>query len=264
MLWAFPIQLHSEFLPHLLAILGLLMTWELHDIELRAGRIKPRGSRVIGRGSRAIRQWVQSHGGVRLYIMAAPNDEAACTACRQARGKVFSAAARNKKDFRPLGNLCTSPAGCRCELVGLQGNWPAAERLLNTLHESGEPPTLSEMEMVQLTSSANSVRSGSDRPGLYLLEALQAEGINPNFAMSRYRSLICQSHDGIEHPYTIAAYLRLSDLLERGDSLTTALSVVDEFLLAAKRGLGTPRPTRLQIKIMRVRRARLLKLLQTQ
>jgi len=263
MTWLFPIQYHTEFLPYLLGVLGLLMTWELHDIELRAGRIKPRGSRAISHGSRAIRQWVRSHGSVRMYIIATPIDKNTCESCRQARGKVFSSVERNRKGFRPISTLCKNPAGCRCELVGLIGNWPAAEQLSKTLQESEEPPILSDSEMIQLAASAGSLPSGADRLGLYLLEALQSEGINPNFAMSRYRSLICQGLEGIQHPYVVASYLRLSDLLERSGNLTAALNIVDEFLTVAKAGLALYPPTRLQSKVMTIRRWRLLKLLKT-
>jgi hypothetical protein len=199
-----------------------------------------------------------------MYLIATPIDKNTCVICQQARGKVFSSAQRNKKGFRPLGTHCVNPAGCRCELVGLIGNWPEAERLSKTLRKSEQPPTLSESEMIALVASAGSLPSGPDRLGLYLLEALQSEGINPNFAMSRYRSLICQALEGIQHPYIVPAYMRLSDLLERSGNLTTALSVVDEFVRVAKAGLGPHSPTRLQTKVMTIRRARLLKRLKTQ
>jgi hypothetical protein len=259
--WAFPIQLHSEFLPHLLAILGLLMTWELHDIEVRAGRIRPRPALA----RRAILRWVRVHGGSRLYILAAPNDEHSCVTCRQAYGKVFSAAAIKNKRFRPMDNFCTNPSGCRCELVGLVGNWPAAEQLSKTLRQSGQPTILSESQMVELTASAGALPRGPDRPALYLLEALRAEGVNPQFAMSRYRSLIFQAVDGEVHGYVVPAYLRLSDLLERAGNLAAALDVVDEFMTIVRgaRNSADP-PNRSQIKIMSARRARLLRLLQTQ
>jgi len=96
------------------------------------------------------------------------------------------------------------------------------------------------------------------------LEALNAEGGNPQFAMSRYRTLICQALEGNQHPYMVASYLRLSDLLEQGDNLSAALSVVDEFLMLVKNSPGPHPPTRRQTKTMSVRRARLLKLLQRQ
>jgi hypothetical protein len=146
----------------------------------------------------------------------------------------------------------------------LIGNWPQAERLSESLRKSQEPPTLSEAEMIALAASSGSRGIGPDRLGLYLLEALQSEGSNPNFSMSRYRSLICQALDGVHHPYIVPSYLRLSELLERGGNLTTALSVVDEFLKAAKAGLDPHPPTRLQTKVMSIRRARLLKHLKTQ
>jgi hypothetical protein len=258
--WPFPIQLHSEFLPHLLAVLGLLMTWELHDIEVRAGRIRPRPALA----RRALLRWVRVHGGSRLYILATPNDERSCVTCRQAYGKVTSAAAIKNKRFRPLDNLCTNPSGCRCELVGLIGNWPDAEQLSKSLRQSGQPTILSESQMVQLTASAGALPRGPDRPALYLLEALRAEGVNPQFAMSRYRSLICQAVDGEVHGYVVPAYLRLSDLLERAGNLAAALDVVDEFMNILRGRISADPPNRSQIKIMSARRARLLRLLQAQ
>ena len=278
MAFPFAIQLNSGLLPQLLAILGLLMTWELHDIQVRAGRITPRsifkgrrvsgrvvsGGRVSGRRvSRKLWRWCKGHAGVYMHVLITPNDERGCKACQLACGKVFSAAAVKRKNFRGPALTCRNPAGCRCELVGLIGNWPEAEWLRKMLRETQEPATLSEEEMRRFVSSSGDY-AGQDRPGLYLLEALNAEGSNPQFAMSRYRSLICQALEGNQHPYMVAAYLRLSDLLERGNNLAAAVSVVDEFLMLVKNSPGPHPPTRLQTKVMSVRRARLLKLLQRQ
>jgi hypothetical protein len=248
----------NVFLPNLLAILGLLMTWEWHAIEVRAGRIKPRPA--VAR--RAVLRWIRVHGGPRLYILATPNDEGGCVTCRQAYGKAFAAGSIKNKRFRPMDNLCTNPAGCRCELVGLVGNWPDAEELSKTLRQSGQPTILSESQMVQLTASAGAMPRGPDRPALYLLEALRAEGVNPQFAMSRYRSLLCQSLEGEVHGYVVPAYLRLSDLLERAGNLAAALGVVDEFMSIVRGQVGPVAPNRSQVKIMSARRARLLRLLQ--
>jgi len=267
MAFPFAIQLNSELLPHLLAILGLLMTWELHDRQVRAGRITPRsifkGRRVSRRVSQGLWRWCKGHAGVHMHILMTPNDERGCKACQQACGKVFSAAAVKRKNFTGPDLTCRNPAGCRCELVGLVGNWPAAERLVRILRDTQEPATLSEEEMSHFVVSSGDY-AGQDRPGLYLLEALNAEGSNPQFAMSRYRTLICQALEGNQHPYMVPAYLRLSDLLERGNNLAAALSVVDEFLMLVKNSRGPHPPTRLQTKTMSVRRARLLKLLQRQ
>jgi hypothetical protein len=271
MAFPFAIQLNSELLPHLLAILGLLMTWELHDIEVRAGRITPRPifkRRTVSRKvSRRLWRWCKGHAGVHMHVLMTPNDERGCKACQLACGKVFSAAAVRRKNFRGPALTCRNPSGCRCELVGLVGNWPEAEWLVRVLRETQEPATLSGEEMSRFVSSSVSSSgdyAGQDRPGLYLLEALNAEGHTPQFAMSRYRSLIRQALEGNQHPYLVPAYLRLSDLLERGHNLAAALSVVDEFLMLVKSSPGPHPPTRLQTKVMSVRRARLLKLLQGQ
>ena len=70
----------NELLPYLLGVLGLLMTWELHDLEVRAGRIK--GLDISDPA--AIRRWLRSYSGMHLYIHATPNDHDACDACRKA------------------------------------------------------------------------------------------------------------------------------------------------------------------------------------
>ena len=256
----FGIQLDSVLIPHLLAVLGLLMSWELHDIGVRKGRIKARPIH----GPRAMWGWVKSHAGVRMYIVATPNDQDSCEVCRRAIGKVFSPAKVRKKDFRPHDGFCMNPAGCRCEIVGLSGNWPEAEEVLIALKQSDHDLTLSEAEMVQLIAKARTPQKGQDRPALYVLEALHMEANNPLFAMSRYRSLVRQALEEIPHPYVVTAYLRLSDLLERTGSLAAALSVVDEFMSVGKDGFGQRKPTRLQTKIMALRRARLVKLLKFQ
>jgi hypothetical protein len=121
---------------------------------------------------------------------------------------------------------------------------------------------LSEAEVVQLIAKSPTNQKGQDRPALFLLEALHMERNNPQFAMSRYRSLLGRSLDEVPHPYVVTAYLRLSDLLERAGSLAAALSVVDEFMSVGRGSHGPQKPT--QRKIMAHRRARLVKLLNLQ
>ena len=148
MAFPFAIQLNSGLLPQLLAILGLLMTWEFHDIQVRAGRITPRsifkGRRVSGREvsgegvsgggvsgrrvSRKLWRWCKGHAGVHMHVLMTPNDERGCKACQLACGKVFSATAVRKKNFRGPHLTCRNPSGCRCELVGLVGNNGGASR----------------------------------------------------------------------------------------------------------------------------------------
>src|SRR5438874_907846 len=95
MAFPFAIQLNSGLLPQLLAILELLMTWEFHDIQVRAGRITPRsifkGRRVSWRGvsggkasggrvsggrvSRKLWRWCKGHTGVHMHVLMTPNDD---------------------------------------------------------------------------------------------------------------------------------------------------------------------------------------------
>jgi hypothetical protein len=208
--------------------------------------------------------WVKSHAGARMYIVATPNDQDSCEVCRRAVGKIFTPRQVRKKDFRPHDSFCMNPAGCRCEVIGLSGNWPEAEVVLLALRQSEHELTLSEPEVVRLMAKARNPEKGPDRAALYVLEALHMECNNPQFAMSRYRSLVRQAKERVPHPYVVTAYLRLSDLLERTGSLAAALTIVDEFMKVGNEGFGQRKPSRLQSKIMAVRRGRLLRLLKFQ
>ena len=262
MTFPFGIQIDSVLLPHLLAVLGLLMSWELHAIGVRGGRIKARPIHV--NPTRAMLGWVKNHAGIRMCIVATPNDHDSCEVCRKGFGKVFSPAKVRKKGFRPHDGICMNSSGCRCEIVGLSGNWPEAEELVIALRQSEHELILSEAEVVELIAKAPTTQKGPDRPALYLLEALHMERNNPQFAISRYRSLIAQGKEGVPHPYVVTAYLRLSDLLERSGNLAASLSVVDEFMKIGDGNFGPKRPTRPQMKIMSLRRGRTVRLLKFQ
>ena len=292
------LTIDRELIPNLLAILGLLMTWELHDLEVRAGRIKPRDIfDLLGRRSRrlsdaagamatelkdldirlervkpleifdvsSVQCWIKSYASVHMYIQVTPNDSQACPTCRQASGKVFSVAARKNKRFRPLEGPCANPTGCRCQLIGLIGNWPEGEELWRSLDDSPQGLALSDDELTDLLHGAREAPRGTtqDRVNLYMLEAMHAESANPVFAMSRYRSLIRRAAEGYDHPFTAPGYLRLSDLLERNGNFSAALSVVDDFIKLTQAKKFLCGPTQIQSKTMALRRARLLKLLKT-
>jgi hypothetical protein len=283
------LKIDGELIPQLLAILGLLMTWELHDIGVRSGRIKPRPIfDLSGRRARVkntedgdtrtkrtpsrdvfdlsgVRSWMKSHAGVHLYIHATPNDDQGCPTCRTAAGRVFSATAIKNVKFRLLTGPCSNPAGCRCQLIGLIGNWPEAEQLWRSLDDSPQGFVLGQRELQDLLKGATVAPRGTahDRVNLYMLEAFQAEGMNSVFAMSRYRSLIRYAVEGYDHPYIVPAYLRLSELLERTGSLAAALTTVEDFVQQTKGKKFLQEPTQLQRKVMALRRSRLLNLLKT-
>ena len=246
----------NELLPYLLGVLGLLMTWELHDLEVRAGRIK--GLDISD--PTAIRTWLRSHSGTNLYVHATPNDSDACDACRKADHMIFSSIVGRRENFDPLGSPCVNPAGCRCVLIELVGRWPAIETFSRRLGGDSAMGRLTDKEMTHLIKTGHAVGSSSDRLGIYLLEALRAEGSNPQFAISRYRRLIISAKEDGDHPFVVPAYLRLSDLLERAGRSTEALDVLDDFYMTFRDKKGPHSPTAAQsILTLSARRARLLR-----
>ena len=255
MLSLFPYSEINEILPYLMGVLGLLMTWELHDLEVRTGRIH--GLDISDPS--AVRSWVRNYSGVSMYIHATPNDPSACDACRKANHTVFSPAqVRRNKKFNALASPCLNPAGCRCVLVGLGGHWPVAKSLSAWLRENnGATALLTAEEMTDLLKTADAGQSPDDRLGLYLLEALRAEGTDPQFAISRYRHLIIRGKHGRGHPFLVPAYLRLSDLLDRAGRSTDALDIIDDFCANVRDRKGQYAPTAAQSSLLSRRKIRL-------
>lgn len=247
----------NDILPYLLGILGLLMTWELHDLEVRAGRIK--GLDISDPA--AIRSWLRSCWDNTMYVYATPNDAHACEPCRKANHTVFSSTlVRRGRKFHPLASPCVNPAGCRCLVVGLVGDWPVAQKLLTALrHTDDATALLTDMDMAEFLTAGQAARDSADCMGIYLLQALRAEGAHPQFAISRYRQLIMSTTHGIDHPFVIPAYLRLSDLLERAGRSTEALDVLDDFYTTVLHKKGRHAPSAAQTTLMFARRARLLR-----
>src|SRR5215217_5267515 len=99
-----------EVVPYLLAVLGLLLIWQLHDIQVKAGRIK--AADILHRSN------------IRFFIFVTPEDAATCPACRDANGRAFLPMAVTAKKFKHLDSPCTDTDGCRCIRIGLFGAWP--------------------------------------------------------------------------------------------------------------------------------------------
>ena len=255
MLSLFPYSEMNEILPYLMGVLGLLMTWELHDLEVRIGRIH--GLDISDPS--ALRRWVRNDSGVSMYIHATPNDPSACDACRKANYTVFSPAyVRGQRKFNALASPCINPAGCRCVLVGLRGRWPVAESLTAWLRENnGATALLTAEEMTDLLKTPDAGQSTDDRLGIYLLEGLRAEGTDPQFAISRYRHLIIRGKHGGGHPFVVPAYLRLSDLLERAGRSEDALDIIDDFCANFRYRKGEYAPTAAEASLLSRRKIRL-------
>jgi hypothetical protein len=235
-----------DIVPYLLAILGLLMVWQLHDIQVRAGRIK------------AVDIWSQS--GIRLFLHITPDDPHACPTCRTASGTALLPAVVAAKKFKPTAKSCTNPAGCRCLLIGLYGGWPEAERLRAELGNNGGQVRLSPERLERLLDGAQARRSGvaADQISIALLEAIRAERSDPDRAIDRYRLVVSQAQKERDRAFVTSSYLRLIDLLEQRGQYADALSTVNQFLKVSNAGSRTKYgPTDAQLDLMSLRRTRL-------
>lgn len=235
-----------DIVPYLLAILGLLLVWQLHDVQVRAGRIK------------AVDVWSQS--GIRLFVYITPDDPHTCPSCRIVNGTALLPAVVAAKKFKPTAKTCTNPAGCRCLLIGLYGGWPEAERLRGELATNGGQVRLPSDRLQRLLDGAQARRSGvaADQVSVALLEAIRAEGTDPDRAIDRYRIVVSQAQKERDRVFVTTSYVRLIELLEQRGQYADALSMVDQFFKVCSEGTKTPHgPTDAQLDLMSLRKTRL-------
>ncbi len=239
-----------DIVPYLLAILGLLLVWQVHDIQVKAGRIA------------AVDFWEQS--GIRMFIHVTPNDLIACQACRETSGKVFPPTVVASKGFQAQINPCTNPGGCRCQRVGLYGGWPEAGHVQAKLKEGPEPIRLSDEELSRMLDGARERTAGAsaDRVSVHMLRAMRAESTNPAAAVDHYRYVLDHAREARDLSLVAPAYLRMSELLERMDRPAEALAAVEKFFKAwAEKKLGPTAPTGANREVMASRKTRLETLL---
>jgi hypothetical protein len=234
-----------DVLPYLLGVLGLLLVWELHNIQVRTGRIK-----AVGLFDRS---------GIGLFLHVTPDDSFACAACKEVNRTVFLAKTVASKKFKASGTPCSNPAGCRCVMIGLHGAWAEAQRLQIQLLNGGRVH-LSAEEFGKLLDGAAARPAGvpADQVSLSMLQGLRDEGTQSERAIERYRFVIDHAKTDMEKTLLIPAYLRLSDLLDRLGRQPEALSVVDQFMKLFERKDGPPKPTEAQLSSMELRKTRLM------
>jgi len=235
-----------DVVPYLLAILGLLLLWQLHDIQVKTGRIK------------AAHAWDRS--GIRFFVNVGPDDGHACPACRTACGMAFRPSVVAAKGFTAAE--CTN-AACRCQLVGLYGAWAGTDRIQARLQAGAGKAHLSGEEMAALLEEARTRRSSTvtDQVSLSMVGAVRMEGSEPKVAIDGYRFVVEKARKDRELALVIPAYLRLADLLERVGQKQEALDLVEKFLQTyaqAKPATPGPRPTEEQMTAMSVRKTRLV------
>ncbi len=234
-----------DIVPYLLAILGLLLLWQLHRMQAQAGRIK------------AVDSWDRS--GIRLFLHVTPEDSHACLACREADGMAFLPTVVASKKFRPMARTCTNPAGCRCLLVGLYGAWAEAESVQKELKDNGGRLRLSQTRLSGLVEGAQARRTGvaADQISLAILEAVRAEGGDPDQAVEHYRFVVENAAKERDRAFLVPAYLRLADLLEQRGRPDDALDLVDQFFKKLP-DLTPQAPTDAQRSLMSLRKTRLM------
>ncbi len=238
-----------EFIPYLLAVLGLLLVWQVHHMQVIAGRIQ------------AANFW--DRFGIRMFIHATPDDEQTCPACREVNGMVVLPAAAAKKNYTPRQGPCTNPAGCRCQLMGLYGGWPEAQRLLWQILNSTQPSVkVSSDKLTALLAGPweRAPNGKSDSMSLHMLEAIQADGKDLNLAIEKYQLVVEKAKAARDLPFVVPAYLRMLDLLERVKRPTEALELIshlEKHLAGGQTGSGHP-PQGLE-DILSLRKTRLLK-----
>jgi hypothetical protein len=235
-----------DVLPYLLGILGLLLVWELHSIQVRAGRI-----RAVG---------ILNRSGIGLFLHVTPDDPSACPVCREASRTAFLPTTVASNNFKGTAE-CTNSAGCRCIMIGLHGAWAEAQRLQIQLLNGGRVHLTAE-EFGKLLDGAVTRPAGvaADRVSLSMLQALRSEGSKPELAIERYQFVIDHAKTDVEKKLLIPAYLRISELLDKLGRKAEALTFVDRFMKAFERNEGPHKPTEAQLSTMSLRKTRLMML----
>lgn len=191
-----------EDMPSYLAVLGLLLCWELHAIEVQ---LRPVPSR--------------------LYIALSENDPQTCKRCRTAHLRVFLGRTPREVGFRIH---CSNPDGCRCALIPITRQWPAAERLRSQVTGERGSHRLSTRELDALLHEEGSL-SDHDRLAQTVLRAVLAEETNPEEALQSHRQTIAQATETSVALLQAAAYMRLVEILERSENFSDALQVTRAF-----------------------------------
>ena len=240
-----------EVIPYLVAVLGLLVVWEVHQIAVRAGRIK------------AVNFWNRS--GIRMFLLLTPTDQSTCAVCRDVAGSAFSPTYLAGKGFKHPRHDCKDPVGCRCQLIGFYGAWPVAATVRLRLRQKNGVHRLSDEQVDRFIASAKDGTKGAtmiDHISICLVEALRSEQDNPELAIERYLYVLTQAADARDQEFVIPSYLRLTELLERQGRRADALKLIDRFFKvygdAKKAKKGRPWPSDSQLETMSLRKTRLM------
>jgi len=237
-----------DFLPYLLAIFGLLVLWQYYQLRVMKGRI--------------LAIDIFDRSGIRMYLYAVADDPQTCEVCRSAHGTIFPPSAVMKKQFSPIKGTCKSPTGCIGFLVGLYGAWPEANRIVECLRLSHkrEPIRLEQDELSEMILGPweRSISANTDRFGIYVLEAVLGDCVNPKPAMDKYRHTLENAKEVRHMPLIVPAYFRLLELLSRQGQTAEALHFIEQFEKRYKGKTSGPyAPTEKQLSLMKIKKSHL-------
>jgi hypothetical protein len=225
----FPLTFPEE-LPNYLAIFGLLISWKLHELAVRLGRIQPKDVHdVVRRLARARPILQKQRASPWLFIYLSRNDSQSCAQCTKAHLHVFSGSNLREATAQIR---CVNTRGCRCVVIPMTGGWPMAKRLQAQLSSHHGPLQLSERDLHSLIHQGEN--SGEqDQLACRLLRAMLGEKTDPHAARETYLHAIAATPKGSSNPLLqVAGYIRLTDLLQRSGDFTEAAQVTRSFLMA--------------------------------
>ena len=243
-----------DFLPYLLAIVGLLVLWQYYQLRVMKGRI--------------LAIDIFDRSGIRMYLYAVADDLQACEVCRSAHGTVFPPSEVMKRQFSPIKGTCRSPAHCIGFLVGMYGAWPEANRIVERLRSSRkrEPIQLDQDELREMILGPweRSISANTDRFGICVLEAVLGDRENQKPAMDKYRQILEYAKEVRHMPLVVPAYFRLVELLTRQGQTAEALHFIEQFEKRYKGKTSGPyAPTEKQLSLMKIKKSHLKTAAQT-
>lgn len=237
-----------DFLPYLLAILGLLVLWQYHQLHVMKGRI--------------LAIDIFDRSGIRMYLYVVTEDLQACEVCRSAHGTVYPPSEVMKRQFSPIKGTCKSPSRCIGFLVGLYGAWPEANRIVERLRSSHkrEPIQLNQDELREMILGPweRSLSANTDRIGISVLEAVLGDCASPKTAMDKYDYALEHAKEVRHLPLIVPAYFRLMELLTRQGHTSEALYLIEQFEKRCKEGKLEPyAPTEKQVALIKIKKSHL-------
>ena len=238
-----------NIMPHLLGVLGLLLLWQYHQMQVMAGRIQ------------AVDFWDRS--GIRMFIHAVAHDGKACGACQGGDGMAFVPSLATKKDFSPQPRACLNSSACRSLSVGLYGGWAEAHTLIQRLRREGKkkPVKLTQQDIKELFDGRweRSISGSADRIAIHMLEAMPMEETDPEASLFRYRFVVEQATGARDLYFVVPSYFGLVSGLERLGQFQEALKCIDKFEERFAEKKQAPHfPTETQRGLMSIQKSRLV------